>query len=933
MVPGQLDIRVLGPIEVLRAGNPVPLGGHRQRALLALLVLDVQRPVAAGWLLDELWGGGAPPGESTLPSYISRLRSALDGSATIEGGAAGYRIDVAPDRVDAYRFEALVADARRSAARGKPRRARATLQEALSLWRGPAFADVRGVPAVREAADRLEGLRLQALEQRIDADLALDGGSELIDELERLVAAHPHREAFWGQLMLVLYRADRQADALAAYHRARRALDDELGVEPGASLQELQRSILNHEDVLLPRGGGGHRLPAPITTFVGREAELAELDRLLDDARLVTLTGVGGVGKTRLALEAAGRMRADFADGARFVDLSTIPATGSVARVAALALGLGEHPDGQASDALLEHLRDTRLLLLVDNCEHVRETVAQLVERLLHAAPGLTVLATSREALGVPGEVDLAVQPLSLAPSRTDGKREPTSEAVTLFLTRAREARPSLRGDERTVATAAAICADLDGLPLAIELAAARAKALSLDDIAARLDDRFRFLVSWRRLSPARHRTLREAMDWSYELLSPGEQELFARLSVFAGPFTIEAVAACADGADDTLPILERLVDASLVVAEEREGEMQYRLLDTVRRYAAEQLRTEAAEAVRRAHAAYYRQVAERADLTAVQRGSGQRLDIALGARDNLRGALAWAIDSGALQFGLELATSLERFWAIHDPREGAAWFGAIFARQDVAQVDPAVRAHALRAYGGAMDMAGDDDAAERLWGEGLALFRALGDENGEAVLLHRLAISAQRRGDLRAARRLARASHRIHERTGNRWGLAQTFGTLGAIARDAGHGIRASELLEESLRLAREAGVGWWVSGTLAELADLDVGAGRFDVAANRARESLTIADGMGDRAGRLFGVGLLAWLAAEAGRHDVAERLWLAIEGEDAGAPLGGWRRHREAYRERIRSLLPAEGSVLEDEPLSLDEAVAVALESAPG
>ena len=344
-----------------------------------------------------------------------------------------------------------------------------------------------------------------------------------------------------------------------------------------------------------------------------------------------------------------------------------------------------------------------------------------------------------------------------------------------------------------------------------------------------------------------------------------------------------------------------------------------------------EHLDEKTAERVRRAHAQYYLRLAERADLTAVRRGTGQRLDLAIAAQDNLRGALAWAVETGAVSFGLELATSLERFWAIHDPGEGLRWFAALFDRSEAAAVPPIVRANALRAYGGAADMSGEDDAAQAHWQQSLEIFRELGDEAGQAVLLHRLAISAQRVGDLGRAHELVEASHLIHERLANGWGMAQTLGTLGAIARDEGDDRRAVELLEASLELAREARVTWWVSGSLAELANLSLAAGQIDDADRRARESLALAEQMGDRAGRVFGVGLLARVAAERGQHGLARALWAAVEAEDAGAPLGGWRRHRETYREHIIRLVP-NITPNPDAAATLDEAIAVALARTP-
>jgi tetratricopeptide (TPR) repeat protein len=364
------------------------------------------------------------------------------------------------------------------------------------------------------------------------------------------------------------------------------------------------------------------------------------------------------------------------------------------------------------------------------------------------------------------------------------------------------------------------------------------------------------------------------------------------------------------------------------VVAEERSDETGYRLLETVRQYAAERLQGEQADDVRHAHARFYLRLAERADLSAVRRGAGQRLDLAIAAQDNLRRALAWAVETGSVTFGLELATSLERFWATHDPGEGMRWFAALFDRPETAAVAPVVRANALRAYGGAADISGDAAAAERCWEQGLAIFRELGDEAGEAVLLHRLAISAQRTGNLERARELVEHSQRIHEQLGNRWGQAQTLGTLGAIARDVGDEPRAFGLLESSLDLAREARVTWWVSGTQAELANLHLNAGRVDEATSCAGESLKLADQMGDRAGRVFGVGLFARIAADRGQHTLARDLWAAVADEDAGAPLGGWRRHRDTFRDRLSALPPAPEESAQPTERTLDEAVALAL-----
>jgi predicted ATPase len=592
----------------------------------------------------------------------------LGDDVVITGGAAGYALEVTGDEIDAACFERLVREGEEALDRGASQGAAERLVAALSLWRGRPFGELADEGALRLEADRLEELRLRALEKRFDAELALGKSAELVEELEGLVRTHPYRERLWRQLMLGLYRAGRQADAIAAYTRARRQLVDALGVEPGEELRRLEQAILRQEVEVVKPAVQRHNLPAPVTSFIGREAELAELGRLLGEHRLLTLTGVGGAGKTRLALELAGRKVIDFPDGVYFVDFSGLADPGLVPRHVAAALEVHEQGDTDLAQLLVARLRERELLLLLDNCEHVLETCAELAHHLLSTAPKLRVFATSREPLGAPGELDYPVPPLALPPSDADADQRRSSEAVKLFLVRARAARPQLPDDDRAVTTAARICAELDGLPLALELAAARAKALSLEEIATRLSDRFRFLVSWRRLSAARHRTLREAMDWSYELLSAEEQELLARLSVFAGGFTLQAAArVCVNGDEErAIDLMDRLVNASLVVAEEHEGEMRYRLLETVRQYGAERLDqtgAESADGVRGAHARFFVELAESVEL----RGPEQQHGFAqVGADlDNLRGALDFAAAIRDVETELRLVSALWRYWLV----------------------------------------------------------------------------------------------------------------------------------------------------------------------------------------------------------------------------------------------------------------------------
>jgi predicted ATPase/DNA-binding SARP family transcriptional activator len=822
-----IEFRLLGPVEAVRNGSALPLGGPRQRALLALLLIERGRPVSADRLVDELWRGEPPPGATaTLPSYVSRLRAAVGATPPITSAASGYRIDVAADEVDAVRFEQLVATGREALERGAIARASERLRAALALWRGQPFAGVGEISALFEEAQRLDELRLLALEARIEADLRAGRAAELVEELEALVVAQPYRERFWHQLMLALYRAERQADALGAYQRARTLLDQELGIEPAEELKALERSILRHDVPPARSPEQRHNLPAPLTSFIGRETELAEVERLLENARLVTLTGVGGVGKTRLAVEAARRALTDFPE-AVFVDLANVPASGGVAARVAATLSVREQAGVPIEDQIVGRIGSGRLLLVLDNCEHLREESAAVVSTLLARCPELRVLATSREFLGCEGEAERPVPPLD------------PSEGLELFLARARAVRPQLREDEQARATVATICSDLDGLPLAIELAAARVRALSLEEIASRLADRFRFLVSWRRLTSARHRTLERAMDWSYDLLSPTEQVLLARLSVFAGGFTLAAAAAVAleSSADDALPHLERLVDASLVVPAGRDGTTRYGLLETVRQYGAERLRERGErEVLRERHARYVTDLLER--LREEARGDhGRWVETTRGDYDNFLAALAWGRDEGTPDDQLRLAELVWRLWWVRGEfADGREWLESALERG--ADSDPGLRARALEGAAGLAWAHGDDERAHELADASRALYVELGDprELGALTILGHVAIN---RGRYDEAKRLFERTRAIGQRPVD---VALSVLNLGSVAQMGGE-LDESERLYEEARARYEAladRYGVALSKHLGGI--LAAEDGRYEEAAARVREALPV-------------------------------------------------------------------------------------------
>ncbi len=529
---------------------------------------------------------------------------------------------------------------------------------------------------------------------------------------------------------------------------------------------------------------------------------------------------------------------------------------------------------------------------------------------MLAAAPHVRVLVTSREPLHVESERRYPLEPL------------PDVDAAALFLERARAVVP----DFSPTPAVTEICRKLDGLPLAIELAAARIALLDPDQLLARLERRLPLLTSRSREAPERQRTLRGAIDWSYELLTEDEQLSFRRLAAFAGGFTLEgAKAVCGTDFD----AIESLVEKSLV---RRWGSGRFGMLETIHEYALERLeQSEEAVDLRRHHAEFFLDVARKANLSASNLApGGQRLDLAIVERDNMRLAIAWCLESGRVTLGLAIASALEQFWVTENPAEGMRWFRSLLEHPGAEEVSPDLRALALLAYGSSADIAGEDETADRVYRQSLALYEQFGDQTGRAALLHRLAIQALRRGDLEEARRHIASCEQIPEWSGHAWGKAQIKAVLGAIARDAGDEQRASGLIWESVELARETRVPWWEAGMLAELAQLALNAGRTDEAGTRARNALSLAEELRDRAGCVFGVGLIATVAAERGEPERAGILWGAIATREAGAPLGGWRRHRGECEMRLRKAAGPEfdRGYSEGRTWTLEEAVEYAL-----
>jgi predicted ATPase/DNA-binding SARP family transcriptional activator len=678
-----MDFRILGPLEVSANGERLALGGPKQRALLAILLLNADRVVSRDRLIEALWAEEPPrAARHAVEVNVSRLRKALGasnaGDSALVTRAPGYVLHVEPGELDLQRFERLLAEGRRARADGEPERAADALRDAESQWRGRPLADLEYEPFARVDIERLEELRLVAIEERIEAELALGRDGELVSELRQLTREHPWRERLHAQLMLALYRSGRQADALEAFGRAREVLVEQLGIEPGAELADLHQAMLVQDRTLdapgltvTPLSGRRSSLPAPPNRTIGRDRELVAVGERLraSSVRLLTLTGPGGVGKTRLALEAARAVEADFADGAHLVSLAAVARPQDVPAAIVESLAIMVLAGESAERAVERFLAAKHLLLVVDNCEHL-PAAAPFIGGLPAACPTVTVLATSREPLNVQAEQRYPVSPLALPVPGRPAYADALAgvDAVALFCERARAYDPAFAlGDGNAVAVAE-ICRRVDGLPLGIELAAARCGLLSPGEIAERLDAALGALGAGARDAPARQRTLRATIDWSHDLLSDPEKACFACFAVFAGGATVEA-AATITGTD--LDTLDRLVAKSLLSRRQQaHAPTRLGMLETIRAYATERFAAiDDVEAVRERHYRYFLALAERHGTDRALMGADGKQHLArLDAEvENLHAALEWAVNRRDGGRAIAAVVAVGRYWWMRD--------------------------------------------------------------------------------------------------------------------------------------------------------------------------------------------------------------------------------------------------------------------------
>ncbi len=906
--PDLVRFGLLGTLAVWTdAGRLTEVPEAKVRALLADLLIHLGRPVPADRLIDDLWGDDLPVHPSgALQVKVSRLRQALEnaepgGGELVAFRSPGYLLRIEGDALDERRFAALV----ERAGPAEDLRDRAgLLADALALWRGPPLADFADAMFAQAAIARLEEQRLVALEEQAEARLALGEHSLLAGELGELVAGHPLRERLRAAHMLALYRAGRQAEAVTSYSELRGRLADDLGLDPGPSIVALYQAILEQAPGLQrapapPTLAARPRtnIPAMLTDVVGRTSAVTQLRALLNERRLVTLTGPGGVGKTRLALEAATRAADAFPDGAWLAELAgpTLAGARTPADAVMAVLGIRDDSGMNSSDLLAEALRSRQMLLILDNCEHLVDQAAKLTAQLLQAAPGLRILVTSREPLLLAGEVVWAVPPLT------------ESSAVQLFVMRAGASAPGFRLDEGNAQAVAGLCRRLDGIPLALELAATRVRTLGVHELLARLDDRFRLLVTGHRDAPARQRTLWAVIDWSWELLTEPERLVLRRLAVAADGCRLHAAEAiCAEDDLDVLSLLARLVDRSLVVVADGPDGPRYRLLESVAAYGLQRLH-EAGEAgeLRGRHRRYYADWAERA--APRLRGHDQRswLRCLDAEAANLRAALDSALNDND-DDALRMVNALAWYWFLRGRLTEArraldealarchgsaaaratamAWqngFAALAGERGEQSApptlggigDPAIRATLEWFHAFVASDFGDPSAGEAMTGRALASFRALSDQWGTAAALSTRAKLAMIRGDAAAVHRDARQSLAIFRELGDRWGQLQAIEWLGAAAAATGDHARADRLHRDGLRMAEDLGLWPQAADALSWLGRSALHAGDLAQARELLERAMRLAAEQSYQPGQVFAELGLGQTARREGQLDVAE------------------------------------------------------------
>ncbi|MGW6443639.1 BTAD domain-containing putative transcriptional regulator [Lentzea sp. NPDC055074] len=882
-------IRLLGPLELTGPNGAVQLSSAGQRTLVARLALNPGETVPRSALVDALWSDEAPASATkTLHSLLARLRGQIRDAGLgelITTREPGYVLNAPADTVDAARFEALVAAARHS---DEPLASAKMLREALSLWTGDPLADCRPGEWTRQESARLTDLRMDATEELMECSLALGEHAAVAPLVNALVEQHPFRERLWVQLMIALYRCGRQAESLAAFQRARGVLVDELGIEPGPRLRDLEQAVLTADPRLdlpertpvLVRGN----LPADRSSFVDRP-ETEHVADLIRRHRLVTLIGVGGVGKTRLAMHVARSEQPP--DGVWLVELAALRDRALVPHAVAEALGVVDQTGRGQLSVLTEFLAEKDALLVLDNCEHVVDHCAVLVDTLLRMAPNLRVIATSRRALRVYGEQVMSVAPLSVP-----------YPAATLFAQRADAAIPGsfviTAANEQAVTD---LCRRLDGIPLAIEMAALRVRALTPAQLLERLDDRFRVLTDGGRTALPQHQTLLATIEWSFDLCSPREQLLWGRASVFAGSFDLAAAeAVCSDDAltaDFMFDAVDGLVDKSVLQREEHAGVARYRLLETMRQFGQTRLRASDEEPLlRMRHRDWYAGIAvqgERAWFTPRQIAT---VGAMTAERGNLRAALEHSLTTpGEADAGLRLAATLWFYWVgCGRFAEGRHWLNWALSLE----TEPSrARCKALWVNGYLATLQGNTSAVPALLEACRAEAAVLDDEDADVFATYVQGAAAVFDDDLPLGATLLAEADRRHAQLGHMdSNVVMARVALAITVAFGGELDRAAEICTRARAVCEENGELWARAFALYVLAFVAMGRGDVVEARELATTSLRIKEKFHDLLGIAVSVELLALISVVTGSASHAamllggaDRVWQSV-----GLPLFG-------------------------------------------
>ena len=919
-----LRIRLFGSIAVEVNGEPLPpVRSRRGLYLLALLALRANRDVARLWLAGTLWPESDDlQGLENLRRSLTDLRKALGPAAELLQSPTKHTLQLrlAPEQLDVLGFDEAVREDTTAA-----------LERALALYTAPLLEDCYEV-WVRPEQELRQETYLATVERLASRKQVTGELAGLIPTLREAVARDPLREGLCRLLMTALTETGNPSAATEVYRELRSSLLKQHNVNPSAELTALYNRIRAAATVavsapappsVVHKQATPYALPRPLTALIGRERELEAILQCLGNAPLVTLTGTGGIGKTRLALETAWTQQKNQPDGACFVDLAPVADPALLPRAAAAALGLQETDEQPLLEALIDHLRPRTLLLVLDNCEHLIDASAELAGRLLRDCPNLQILATSRQPLGITGEVVWRVPVLEVPPR--EGAPEELVEryaALRLFFERARAVQSTLALTQSSVDAAIEICRHLDGIALAIELAAARVKSLSVEQIALRLEDRFRLLTGGSRNALPRQQTLRALVDWSYELLPPKEQLLLARLSVFGDSYSLEATEAiCGDGVEldsgEILDLLEQLVDKSLVLTEEsEEGLSRYRMLETIREYSRLKLPEGDLATLGERYRSWYLALAQQSEANLLGSDQAHWLTVLDGEHHNLRKAIA--LSTG--ESHLELCAALCRYWYLRGHwSEGREQLDEALGRADAAR-GSAARAKALMGAGNLARSQSDYPVAIVHYEACLVLYRELGDAVGHASTLNNLATVLMEEGDYVRAQALYEESLTLSRELDDKGGISRALHNLGMIANEQGDNERALAFYSESLALSRALGNRYLEANGLNNLGNVAVDQGDYKRARALIEQALLIDRELGMDAGIASSLNDLGRIELALGSYESAQRLvaeglelyrrlgdqrGIALSLHNQGLVLLAWGRYDEARQRLTESL----------------------------